>query len=280
MRHVSLAARRAQQYLRRPPHPRWLQVLICLCAGLLGLGLAFGMSSWALRGGPQAVLATAGDQVLAWSGRAGLAVRDVYVEGRRRTPQETLRRALGVEIGAPILAFDSDAARARLEQLGWIEQASVARMLPDAIQIRLLERQPLALWQRAGRLEVIDRQGEVIEGALSDHPEQYAHLRVVVGDDAPQAAADLFALLSTEPALSGRVRAATRVGERRWNLHLDNRIEVWLPEQDALGAWQLLASKARDEALLERAITLIDLRFLPRRLRLRLDPAALGNGEA
>jgi cell division protein FtsQ len=280
MRHLSLAARRAQWYLRRPPHPRWVQVLACLGAGLLGLGVAFALSSWTLRGGPHAALASIGDQVLAWSGRTGLVVRDVYVEGRRRTPQDVLRRQLGIEIGMPILAFDGDAARARLEQLGWIEQASVARMLPDAVQIRLLERQPLALWQRDGRFEVIDRRGTVIEDALSDHPGQYAHLRVVVGDDAPQAAADLFALLSTEPTLSGRVRAATRVGERRWNLHLDNRVEVWLPEHDVLGAWQLLASKARDEALLERAVTLIDLRFLPGRMRLRLDPAALGAGDA
>jgi hypothetical protein len=37
----------------------------------------------------------------------------------------------------------------------------------------------------------------------------------------------------------------------------------------------VLAHKARDEALLERAVTVIDLRFLPERLRLRLDPAAL-----
>jgi cell division protein FtsQ len=102
----------------------------------------------------------------------------------------------------------------------------------------------------------------------------------VVGDDAPQAAAGLFALLSTEPELSGRVLAATRIGARRWNLYLDNRVEVWLPEHDLLGAWRLLASKARDEGLLERAITLVDLRFVPDRIRLRLDPAALEDGDA
>ncbi|MGH6898884.1 MAG: cell division protein FtsQ/DivIB [Geminicoccaceae bacterium] len=277
---MSLAARRAQQYLRRPPHPPWLRLAVCVGAALLGLGTAFGLSSWTLHGGPRAVLESVGDQLLAWSGQAGLAVRDVYVEGRRRTPQQVLRARLGIEIGMPILAVDPGATRQRLEQLGWIEQASVARMLPDAVQIRLLERQPLALWQQGGRFEVIDRRGIVIEDALSHHPEQYAHLRVLVGDDAPQSAAALFALLSTEPVLSNRVIAATRVGERRWNLHLDNQVDVWLPEHDVLGAWRLLAQKARDEALLERAITLIDLRLLPDRLRLRLDPAALEDSGA
>jgi cell division protein FtsQ len=280
MRHVSLAARRAQRYLRRPPHPPWLRLAVCVAAAFLGLSTAYVLSSWTLRGGPQAVAASVGDQLLAWSAQAGLAVRDVYVEGRRRTPQEILRARLGIEIGMPILAIDPAATKERLERLGWIEQASVLRMLPDAVQIRLIERQPLALWQREGRFEVIDRRGVVIEDALSDHPEQYAHLRVLVGDDAPPSAAALFALLSTEPALSNRVVAATRVGERRWNLRLDNEIDVWLPEHDVLGAWRLLAQKAGDEALLDRAITLIDLRFLPDRLRLRLDPAALEDGNA
>jgi cell division protein FtsQ len=277
MRHVSLAARRAQQYLRRPPQPLWRRLAACVGAALLGLSTAYALSSWTLRGGPRAVLESAGDQLLAWSAHAGLAVRDVYVEGRRRTPQEVLRTQLDIEIGMPILAVDPALTKQRLEELGWIEQASVARMLPDAIQIRLLERQPLALWQRDGRFEVIDRRGVVIEDALSDHPEQYEHLRVLVGDDAPQAAAGLFALLSTEPALSARVTAATRVGGRRWNLHLDNQVEVLLPQRDVLGAWRLLAEKARDAGLLERAVSVIDLRFLPERLRLRLDPAALGN---
>jgi hypothetical protein len=40
----------------------------------------------------------------------------------------------------------------------------------------------------------------------------------------------------------------------------------------------VLAQKARDEALLERAVAVVDLRLLPARLRLRLDAAALESG--
>jgi cell division protein FtsQ len=128
------------------------------------------------------------------------------------------------------------------------------------------------LWQREGRFSLIDRAGQVIEGAT---PAQWRQLRVLVGDGAPVHAARLFALLSTEPALSERVVAATWVGERRWSLHLDNRTDVLLPEDDPQGAWRLLAVKERQEALLERAVSVIDLRFLPGRIRLRLDPRGL-----
>ena len=277
MRHVSLAARRAQQYLRRPPHSPGMRAAICGSAGLLGLGLAFGLTSWVMADGPRDLWDGANQRLLAWSGQAGLAVRDVLVEGRRRTPPEALRSQLGIELGMPLLAVDPVAIKRRLEDLAWVRQASVARMLPDGVHIRLLERQPLALWQHDGRFDVIDRAGAVIESALNVPREEYRHLRVVVGDGAPVSSAQLFALLSSEPALSKRVVAATRVGDRRWNVHLDNGAEVWLPEQDVVGAWRVLAAKARDDALLERAITVIDLRLLPERLRLRLDPAALGD---
>jgi cell division protein FtsQ len=275
MRHVTLAARRAQQYLRRPPQPRWLPPPTYIAAALLGLGLVVALSIWVMGGGFRGTLDGVAQRLVAWSGQTGLVVGKVVVEGRRWTPPEALRSQLDIRLGMPLLAVDTAAARDRLETLAWVERAGVTRLLPDAVQIRLLERQPLALWQRDGRFEVIDRAGAVIEGGLHDHPDEYGHLRVLVGDGAPQEAASLFALLSTEPALSSRVVAATRVGERRWNVHLDHDVEVWLPERDVLGAWRTLADKARDDALLERAVTVIDLRFLPERLRLRLDPAAL-----
>jgi cell division protein FtsQ len=278
MRHLSLAGRRAQRYLRRPPRPRWLPPPASIAAAVAGLGVALALSSWVASGGFRDAWSGVEGRLVAWSGQSGLVVRDVLVEGRRRTPVQALRDRLDIRVGMPLLAVDTVAAKERLETLAWVERASVARMLPDAVQVRLLERQPLALWQRAGRFEVIDRTGAVIEGALSDHPEDYRNLRVLVGDAAPQDAATLFALLSTEPALSARVVAATRVGGRRWNVHLDNGIEVWLPERDAPGAWRVLADEARADALLERAVTVIDLRFLPERLRLRLDPAALAEG--
>jgi cell division protein FtsQ len=278
MRRVTLATRRARQFLRRPPRPRWLRPALYAGGGsaVLLLGLGFGI--WATSSG---LVAQAGNavlgRVLAVTADAGLTLREVYVDGRVRTDPQELRARLGIALGEPLLGIDTEQARARLEALTWVEQASVVRMLPDSLYIRLIERQPLALWQRDGRFSLVDRAGRVIEGALdqSPPPASWRRLRVLVGDGAPVRAAGLFALLSTEPALSERVVAATWIGERRWSLHLDNQIDVLLPADDPQGAWRLLAAKEREQALLERAVTVIDLRFLPGRIRLRLDPRGL-----
>jgi cell division protein FtsQ len=280
MRRVSLAARRARQFLRRPPRPRWFRPALYAGGGGLGLLLGAGLGLWATTSGLFAAAEGAlVSRLLAVSADAGFAVRQVYVDGRVRTGLEELRARLGVQIGDPILGVDTDAARARLEQLTWVDQASIGRMLPGSLYIRLVERQPLALWQQGRQFAVIDRTGAVIERGLDEAnlPEAYRRLRVLVGEDAPDHAEALFALLSTEPALSERVVAATWVGDRRWNLHLDDQVDVMLPEQDPQTAWRLLATKARDEGLLERAIKVVDLRLLPERIRLQLDPGVPAN---
>ena len=278
MRRVSLAARRASRYLRRPPKPRWWQPARTGLAVALGLGLAGGFAWWADRAdlGARAGGAVVA-RVLDLTAAAGLRVSQVYVDGRSRADLAAVREAVGVEPGDPLLGLDLDAIKARLEQLTWVERASASRLFPDAVRVQILEREPIALWQRQGRFALVDRSGGVIEGVVSDRASaaRYGHLRVLVGDHAPERAVRLFVLLSTQPELWARVAAATWVGERRWSVHLDNGIEVLLPEERVIEAWRFLAAKARENALLERAIRVVDLRFLPERLRLQLDPAAL-----
>src|SRR3546814_7137808 len=101
--------------------------------------------------------------------------------------------------GRPILAIDPAAARAALEALPWVAAASVERQLPGTVYIRLTEREPLALWQDQGVIQVIDRDGAVIPGV---EPRRFAHLPLVVGPDAPAHAERLIAVMDSEPSRS------------------------------------------------------------------------------
>jgi len=152
-----------------------------------------------------------------------------------------------------------------VEAIGWVREAVVERRFPDTIFLRIEERDPLALWQKNGRLFVIDNDGVVIKGAS---PQNYALLPVIVGDDAPANAGLLLTVLASEPSLHQRVAAAVRVGGRRWNLRFDNGVDVELPEQNFAAAWRRLAEFERIHQLLARDITAIDLR-LPDRLVVR-----------
>lgn len=212
------------------------------------------------------LLAHTGDSILEASVALGFAVGDIEVEGRRTTHPSEILDALEARAGTPIFAVDLAQARQRLERLPWVRSALIERRLPDTIYVRLVERQPLALWQHGGKIALIDRDAEVIPVARLD---RFAKLPLVVGDGAAPHALALVAMLASDKALAARVSAAIWVGGRRWNLRIDNRIDVLLPENGAAAAWTALGRFERKEAILERNVEAVDLR-LPDRLVLRL----------
>jgi cell division protein FtsQ len=254
-------ARRLRRWSRR--------MIVAASAGVFVLAAA-GTGWWLVRSGIVGeAMSSAGRGLLAWTARCGLAVDDVQVEGRDRASREAILIALAATRGAPILAVDPMLAKRRLETIPWVRSASVERRLPDALYVRLVERQPLAFWQRDGKLVPIDRDGVAVP---NDQAGGFGNLLVLVGSDAPKAGAALLDMLATEPELAPHVAAAVRVGGRRWNLRLDSGIDVALPEDDAVAAWHRLAALERSDGILERDIEMVDLR-LPDRLVVRTPPA-------
>ncbi len=216
----------------------------------------------------RAILDRVSSRLLQASATLGLRVADVRVEGRATTDRETILEALNARLGTPILAVDPMRAKRQLESLPWVRSAAIERRFPDTIYVRLVERQPMALWQHGGKLDLIDRTGAVIPVARLDH---FAKLPMVVGEDAAAHAATLLAMIATEPDLAARVTAAVDVGSRRWNLRLDNAIDVLLPTDDPAEAWAELARLQRTSAILQRDVRAIDMR-LPDRLVVRVAP--------
>lgn len=214
--------------------------------------------------------------VHARTAQAGLSVQQVFVEGRERTQREAILAALEAERGTPMLSIDPAAARERLKALPWVGEAVVERHMPAHLYVRLSERQPMAIWQYRGRHLVIDTRGAAIEGI---DPVEHATLPLVVGEDAPEHTAGLLGVLRSQPGLAERVKAAVRVGNRRWNIQLDNGVEVQLPEEGMATAWAQLARLEARHALLQRDVHVIDLR-LPDRLVVRTTPGAQPSREA
>lgn len=196
----------------------------------------------------------------------GLRVRTVVIEGRQKTPETLLNAALGVRPGDAILTYSLGEARARIESIQWVRQATVSRQLPGTIVVQLQERSPFAVWQREGKFVLIDREGKIVtDSALGAFASQ---LPLVVGEGAPVAAAALLDALAAQPSIQARVTAAVRVGERRWNLRLSNGTDVLLPEGAEAQALARLVDLQNANALLDRPLQAVDMR-LPDRLVFR-----------
>lgn len=197
----------------------------------------------------------------------GLRVEEVTVEGRTRTEAADVLKALGATRGQFIFDIDLVAARDRLERLEWVERATVSRHLPGTVHVQLMEREPYAVWQRGGRLSLVDRTGSLI---TDNNLSGFAHLPLVVGHGAHRNASALMKELMARPALAARVQAAVRVSNRRWNLKLQNGIEVRLPARGISDSLRKLVRMDAKNGVLSRNIRAVDLR-VPGRITILID---------
>ena len=201
---------------------------------------------------------------------SGITVTEVIVTGRRNTEQSDIATALAVSRGDLMLDVLPQSARERIEALGWVRSATVLRQFPDKVLVNLVERRPFALWQRDGRVSLIDREGQVIS---SKDLAGFGGLPVIVGEDAPQHVGALVSVLARNPTLLAQLDAATRVSARRWDIRLRSGMDIRLPQHGVAEAWDLLASLITEHRLLERDVIAIDLRVKDR-LAIRLAPAS------
>jgi len=222
--------------------------------------LSFMAASWWFwhSGKLEQMASTIGGSVWQQTAKLGFRVEDVYLEGRKFTPVADVTKAMNVRTGEPILAISLEQMRARLQAIPRVKYAEVERVLPDQLHIHIVEREPVAVWQNEGKLQLIDSDGVVMEYV---DPAQYKQLLLVVGEDAPPHARELLTTLALEPELYKSVVAAVRVGERRWNIRFKNGIELKLPEEKVNEAWQSFARMDSEQHILARAIKSIDMRL-------------------
>jgi cell division protein FtsQ len=234
---------------------RFLSFLI-----LLPIGIAVFYSVF--KGGAVSRLGSAmGMHVEEASAKAGFALTRITVNGRQATSEREIAKALGAVRGRSIFAFDCEAARQRLLAIDRIAEADVRRLLPGTIHVELIERKPLAIWQHDGKLTLVDASGHVIDDVSPAELDKFPH---VVGEGAERNAAALLDVLDRFPNIESRVRAAVRVGDRRWNLQLSNGIEVWLPADGIETALGELIRLDHEQGILTREIETIDMRFKDR----------------
>lgn len=262
------------------PRPRlFLTPLQKLAAGGVAVtALVVGMAVVWHSGAPQRLARHTGATILAASAEAGFRVEEITIAGRTRTPTAQIAAALGSHHGAPILGLDLAAAKDRLEALPSVRAAAVERRLPGHIHLAIVEREPVALWQNQGQFTLVDRDGHQIPGGI----EGFEDLPLVVGEGAAQRADELLTMLASEPKLAQRVKAAVRVGNRRWNIRLDDAekgIEVRLPDEEPQAAWHRLAELDREHGLTNRNITMVDMR-VPDRLVLKTEREAVQSAKA
>lgn len=194
------------------------------------------------------------DAVLSWM---GIRVEQVALSGQRFTSDADVFEAIDIPSTGSLVTFDAAQARERIEKLPWVSTAAISRIFPGALDVRITERQPSALWIDNGREYLVDDSGRVLSALKKGTSVKLPRLS---GAGAPAQAQTLLDLIVRFPRIAERFEMAERVGERRWTLHLKSGVVVHLgADREAVA---LAALSAPDELgkLVDTPNTIVDLR--------------------
>jgi cell division protein FtsQ len=192
------------------------------------------------------------------AGLFGLAAIDIELAGLRHHEPSDVLEHIGVRPGGPLIGFDAKKARMSLQNLDWVDSASVVRRFPNQLQITVVEREPFVVWQHHGALQVVDQNGKPMVGAIQNSGNVLLH---VVGEGANLAASDLVNQMESTPGLMLEVKAAVRVGDRRWDLHMKNGVVISLPELDLESNLKKAETSYLSENLASMGVARLDMRF-------------------
>ena len=148
--------------------PFYRRILILSCAGVAGVTVAvYGM------------------QFLLYSPAMLLLKPDqIELNGNRIVSREAVLQQFVHDRNRSVLRVPLDARRSQLEQIPWVESASVQRILPNRLRIELTERTPVAFARNGNELALIDAHGVILDRPRGED----LHFPIVTGvsEDLPR----------------------------------------------------------------------------------------------
>ena len=87
----------------------------------------------------------------------------IEVTGNHIVSREAVLQQFVRDRGRSVLRIPLDARRSALEEIAWVEAATVQRILPNRIRVELTERTPIAFLRNGTELALIDGRGVILD---------------------------------------------------------------------------------------------------------------------
>jgi cell division protein FtsQ len=185
----------------------------------------------------------------------GFTVNDINIVGASQKTSALIMGNLGINRRDSIFKLSTPQIYNNVTAVTWVKSAIAQKNLPNIISIKVVEKVPMAVFQRDRVFTLIDKDGEFIEDVLSNP----GNLPVAFGENANVKAAGLINTLSKFEALNGKVEAIKLIRDRRWDIVVSGLL-VKLPEQDVEQAIEKLARIVQQGNVNKNTATCIDFR--------------------
>ncbi len=189
--------------------------------------------------------------------RPEFMVKLMAIDGASVAVAQEIRQSLPLQF--PMTAFDLDleVMRAGIAKMDVVANVDVL-VRSGILQINVVERTPALVWRSYEGVILLDAGGHRIApiGSRMQRPD----LPLIAGEGANEHVAQALDIFAATGPLAARVRGIERMGERRWDLVLDRRQRILLPEQHPIAALERVIALSKAQEMLARDLTVIDMR--------------------
>lgn len=109
---------------------------------------------------------------------------NIQATGLGEVSRADLLPLFGADIGRNIFFVPLSERRNQLEQIPWVERASVMRLLPDQIHVSIVERQPVAFVRHSQQIGLVDANGVLLDMPAAAMAQHHYSFPVLTGIDA------------------------------------------------------------------------------------------------
>ena len=194
--------------------------------------------------------------------RPEFMIKLASVDGASDELAHEIREIMPLDFPTSYFDLDIKYLHKILNDIPAVASAAIKVTVSGVLQIDISERTPAFIWRKDEVISVIDEKGKFIRlaGSRLDYPE----LPLVIGEAANLSIADISGLMEDNQYFLDQVRAFVRVGERRWDLVLDNNLRIMLPQTEFLAAFDRLMLMNQSGSLFSNQLSIIDMRLVER----------------
>ncbi len=150
--------------------------------------------------------------------------------------------------------------RAEFLDLVKLKNVGVKIILPNIVYISGFKRAPYAIWWDYNKFYLVDDEGVILSENITEEDKKKYIL--VVGENAIDNLGKIITILSASKQ-NGKVASLRFIGQRRWDLVLNNGTILKLPENNELSAINLFETLLELNIHLINNHSIIDMRLAP-----------------
>ncbi len=188
----------------------------------------------------------------------GFKIENVLITGTRNLSNNYIKDIIEIYKDGSILNIDLSSIYNKIKQNSWVKEVSIERVLPNIIKIKILENQPIAIWQNKKNNKLITANGDIIfDGNVNDFKNDFP---IIKGNKSKENISSILEILETNQSFYENIWSLTFINERRWDLHFNQGLVVRLPSKDIKKAWEKIIKLQKNYNVLNLKLTEIDLR--------------------